>query len=107
MTITLITRYVEGDRKVRHYKTLKAARKAAAERFGTSPERGGGYVHDDYAVLYVEGCTFDDLFPDSYEAIERREAKAAKERAEQSMREYEERVKAATTPREIDDDIPF
>ena len=69
--ITLITRYVEGNRKVVTYKTLEGARKAAAKRFGKSPERGGGYIHDDYAVLYVEGCTFDDLFPESEEAKER------------------------------------
>lgn len=75
--ITLTTVYVEGERKTRTYKTLEGARKAAAKRFGRSPERGGGYVHDDYAVLYVSGATFDDIFPDSYEAKERAQQPSA------------------------------
>jgi hypothetical protein len=106
--ITLYVRYVEGDRKVSRYKTIEGAQRAAQARFGESPERGGGYVHDDYATLTCDGISFNDLFPNSWEAKEARQRAADEIERRKSMEEYEARVKAAMAPHSDNwDDLPF
>ncbi len=69
--ITLRFNYCDGPSKVRVYKSLKSARKAAHAAIGAHPDLGSCYAVGMYGDVTIEpdGCTLQELFPNESECL--------------------------------------
>lgn len=66
MTISVSYSSIDGVHKSRTFKTMKAARKWAADWVGEHPEIGSGYAvsGDGVGKVTCRGCTIQALFAD-------------------------------------------
>lgn len=62
---------IDGAAKTKTFKTLAKAKAYAVDRVGTGPEIGSSYAvsSDGVGKIRIEGCTWQELFPDCFGAV--------------------------------------